>query len=113
MNIYLRNIQNVVRAYGRQVGRRSLLGRPRDPQDKVTISEEGRQRLLEDIARRLHQKRGGVQNSPLEKGRILFKTRNPEGEEILEEISLEKQPELLEKLVEKISEEKEFGHEDR
>ncbi len=112
MNIYLRNIQNVVRAYGRQVGRKPFLKRPRDPQDRVTISEEGRQRLVEDIARRLQQKRGDTQG-PNNGRKLLFKTINSEGEEVVEEISLERQPQLLERLVEKIVEKEEHSHEDR
>lgn len=113
MNVYLRNIQNVVRAYGRQVGKRPQLRRPKDPQDRVTISEEGRQRLLEDIARRLHQKRNEVQASAERGRKLLFKTINSEGEEVLEEISFDEQPQLLERLVEKILKEKESDHEDR
>ncbi|GEM_PF-1816538 len=112
MNIYLRNIQNVVRAYGRQVGRKPLLRHMRDPQDKVTISEEGRQHLLEDIARRLQQKRGKIQNQE-NRGPLLFKTVNSGGEEVLEELPLDKQFKLLEKFAEKISEREGKDHEDQ
>lgn len=107
MNVYLRHIQNVVRAYGRQMGRKVALGRPRDPQDKVSISEEGKQRLLEDIARRLQQNRNEIQENTQRARKIIFKTVNSKGEEALEEISLEEQPQLLEKLVEKFLEKKE------
>ncbi len=112
MNVYIGNIQHVVRAYGRQMGRRLVLGRPKDPQDKVTISEEGKRRLLEDITKRLQQKHSEMTDVKKDK-KIVFKTVNSEGEEITEEMSLEKQSQLLEKFVEKFLKEKGLGHENR
>ncbi len=114
MNIYFGNIQHVVRAYGRQMSKRVVLGRPKDPEDKVTISEEGKQRLLGDIARRLQQKQSEIGTSKDDDAKkIVFKTINSQGEEITEEMSLERQSQLLERMVEKFLKAKGLGHENR
>lgn len=107
MTIYLRNIHNVVKTYGRQAGKRLALKRPKDAIDKVTISEEGRN-LVSQLARKLKQPKELKQQKETEslenEGRKLkFKILNVEnGEERVEEITFEEQAELLERVVAKI-----------
>ncbi len=99
MNVYLRNIHNVVKTYGRQ-GRKVSWGRPKEKVDKVTISDEGRD-LVKQMARRLKR-----QEQPEVLGKdkkLIFKILDAEkGEERLEEISSEEQAKLLERVVAKI-----------
>ncbi len=100
MNIYLRNIHNVVKTYGRQAGRKVRWGRPQEQTDKVSISEEGRN-LVKQLARRLkNQKHQEVAEGHRN---LTFKVIDAEkGEERLEEIFPEEQAELLERVVAKI-----------
>ncbi len=101
MNIYLRNIHNVVKTYGRQAGKRSPWGRPKESIDKVTISEEGRN-LVNQLARRLRQQ-GENQIIENNSKKLTFKIYDAEkGEERIEEIAFEEQAELLERVVAKI-----------
>ena len=105
MNIYLRNLHNVVKTYTRQAGRRSFWPQRKDPRDRVSISEEGR-RLMEEMARRINNFRSEEQPQEVDK-RLRFKVLDPEnGKEVLEEISPERQGEILEKLVAKIMQER-------
>ncbi|NPA48572.1 MAG: hypothetical protein GXO20_01200 [Thermodesulfobacteria bacterium] len=100
MNVYLRNIHNVVKTYGRQAGRKFTWGRPREQVDKVTISEEGRD-LVKQLARRL--KKQEQHEGPENQKKLIFKVFDAEkGEERLEEISSEEQARLLERVVAKI-----------
>ncbi len=99
MNVYLRNLHHVVRTYSRQAGRKSLWGRPKDPQDRLFISEEGR-RMVQEMARRIKQRPEGVGEK---EKRLVFKVLNFEnGEEILKEVPAEEQGKILERLVAKI-----------
>ena len=109
MNVYFRNLHNVVKTYSRQAGKRNPWGRPKNAQDKVSISQEGR-RLMEKLTRELNQ-RGG--NRPQETERkLIFKVLNSEnGEETLKEIPVEEQGKFLERLVSKILQEKGEGNE--
>ena len=101
MTIYLRNIHNVVKTYGRQAGKRLALKRPKDTIDKVTISEEGRN-LVSQLARKLKQQKE-AESLENEGKKLKFKILNVEsGEEKVEEITFEEQPELLERVVAKI-----------
>ncbi len=100
MNVYLRNIHNVVKTYGRQASRKHSWGRPKEQVDKVNISEEGRN-LVKQLARRL--KKQGQPEEPETQKKIIFKVFDTEkGEERLDEISSEEQARLLERVVAKI-----------
>ncbi len=101
MNIYLRNIHNVVKSYGRQVGKKFSWGRPKESEDRVTISEEGRN-LVNQLARRLRQQEGAENLAGTSK-KLTFKILDTEnGEERIEEIAFDEQAELLERVVAKI-----------
>ena len=109
MNVYFRNLHNVVRTYSRQASKRSLWRRPKDAQDKVSISQEGR-RLMEKMARQFERK---TEHQGTDGNRkLFFKVLNSEnGEEILKEIPPEEQGKVLERLVSKILKEKGEGNE--
>ncbi|AEH44567.1 hypothetical protein Thein_0687 [Thermodesulfatator indicus DSM 15286] len=100
MNIYFNKIQNVIKNYGRQAGRKISWHRERPTPDKVTISEEGKN-LLNQLAWRLNkQQEPGVENN---EKTFKFKIVDAEkGLEETEEISSEEKSKLLERVVAKI-----------
>ncbi|OAG27669.1 hypothetical protein [Thermodesulfatator autotrophicus] len=100
MNIYFNKIQNVIKNYRRQAGRKASWQKERPTVDKVNISQEGK-KLLNQMARRLNkQQEPGVDN--INKN-FKFKELNAEKEiEEIKEISLEEKSKLLERVVAKI-----------
>ncbi len=132
MTISSYHIQNIIRAYGERIGRRSNLkkimadNRPKSP-DMVTISEEGKKRqiadkLAEELMSRLGDiQEGGILNSSMverlsrefggrleattekeQGGGFKFKVIDPEKGEAVKEFSAQNIDDLINNLTNKL-----------